>query len=187
MLSPPGAGKGTHSAHLAQASGAGHISSGELLRAEIARGSELGARIGEYTTRGDLVPDDLIFDVLVPVVRHAVEQSGGYILDGFPRTLAQARRAAELGGSLRLSADAAVYLTAPRHVLVSRLRARAERERRADDTPSVIERRLVVFAAQTRPLVEYYRDRGILLEVDADRPEIEVQDELRRRLEAEAR
>ena len=182
LLSPPGAGKGTHAALLSEATGVRHISSGDVLRAEVARGTELGRQLEHYTSRGDLVPDDLIFEILLPVVVEASRSTGGFLLDGFPRTVPQAERAAQLGVELELVADAAVHLSAPREVLVSRLLARAEREGRTDDTAEVIEHRLSVYDSLTEPLVGYYRDRGILLEVDADRPTDEVQHDLRVRL-----
>jgi adenylate kinase len=184
MLSPPGAGKGTHSKQLSQATGVAHISSGELLRAEIALGTDLGLRLSEYTTRGDLVPDDLIFDILIPVVVEASRDTGGYLLDGFPRTMPQALRAAQIGIELDLVSDAAIYLTAPDEVLIARLYDRAQRDGRADDTPEVIRHRLAVFAAQSQPLVDYYRGRGILLELDTDRPQDDVQADLRAQLAA---
>jgi adenylate kinase len=184
MLSPPGAGKGTHSEQLSEATGIAHISSGDLLRAEVARGTDLGLRLSEFTTRGDLVPDDLIFDILIPAVVEASRNTGGYLLDGFPRTMPQALRAAQIGIELDLVSDAAIYLTAPDDVLVERLHDRAQRDGRADDTPEVIRHRLAVFAAQTQPLVDYYRGRGILLELDTDRPQEEVQADLRAQLAA---
>lgn len=184
MLSPPGAGKGTHGKLLSQATGIAHISSGDLLRAEVARGTELGLRLSEYTQRGDLVPDDLIFEMLIPAVIEASRDTGGYLLDGFPRTLPQAKRAAQIATELDLVSDAAVYLTAPEKVLVERLRDRAEREGRADDKPEVIRHRLAVFAEQTRPLVDYYRGRGILLELNTNRPQAEVHAELRAKITA---
>jgi adenylate kinase len=182
MLSPPGAGKGTQAKLLAQATGVVHISSGDLLRAEVADRTELGMRAARFAERGDLVPDELIFEILVPAVVAAMRGTGGYLLDGFPRTMPQALRAAELGVQLGLSSDAVVHLTAPEHVLIERLTIRAGRENRVDDTLEVIKHRLAVFEQQTRPLVEYYRERGILVELDADRPEPEVQAELRSRL-----
>jgi adenylate kinase len=184
MLSPPGAGKGTHSEQLSEATGIAHISSGDLLRAEVARGTDLGLRLSEFTTRGDLVPDDVIFDILIPAVVEASRNTGGYLLDGFPRTMPQALRAAQIGIELDLVSDAAIYLTAPDDVLVERLHDRAQRDGRADDTPEVIRHRLAVFAAQTQPLVDYYRGRGILLELDTDRPQEEVQADLRAQLAA---
>jgi adenylate kinase len=179
LLSPPGAGKGTHAKLLSQATGIAHISSGDLLRAETARGTKLGLRLAEYTRRGDLVPDDLIFEILIPVVVEASRNTGGYLLDGFPRTLPQALRAAQVGMELDLLSDAAIYLTAPDKVLVERILDRAQRDGRADDTREVIQHRLTVFAEQTQPLVSYYRGRGILIELDTDRPQADVHADLR--------
>jgi adenylate kinase len=184
LLSPPGAGKGTHGKLLSQSTGIRHISSGDLLRTEIARGTELGLRLAEYTRRGDLVPDELIFEILIPVVVEASRNTGGYLLDGFPRTLPQALRAAQIGMELDLLSDAAIYLTAPNKVLVERILDRAQREGRADDTTEVIQHRLAVFAEQTQPLVSYYRGRGILIELDTDRPQADVQADLRARVAA---
>jgi adenylate kinase len=184
MLSPPGAGKGTHSRWLTRQTGAAHISAGDLLRAEIARESDLGRQVASYTQRGDLVPDELIFRILAPVVVAAARDTGGYVLDGFPRTMPQALRAAQFGADLALTSNAVIYLTAPEEELVSRLLDRSRREGRADDTLGVIRHRLAVFARETAPLVEYYRSRGILLELSTDRPEAEVQAELQDRLRA---
>ena len=184
MLSPPGGGKGTHSRWLTQQTGAAHISSGDLLRAEVASGSKLGRRVAAYTARGDLVPDDLIFRILMPAVVAAARDTGGYVLDGFPRTMPQALRAAELGLELALASNAVIYLTAPEEELVSRLLDRAQRDGRPDDTLAVIRHRLAVFASETAPLVDYYRGRGILLELSTDRPEAEVQMDLRDWFEA---
>ncbi len=184
MLSPPGAGKGTHGRWLTQQTGAAHISAGDRLRAEVARGSGLGRQVAAYTARGDLVPDDLIFRILVPAVVAAARDTGGYVLDGFPRTMPQALRAAQLGVELDLTSDAVIYLTAPEEELVTRLLDRAQRDGRADDTLGIIRHRLAVFTRETAPLVDYYRGRGILLELCTDRPEEDVRADLRDRLEA---
>jgi adenylate kinase len=183
MLSPPGAGKGTHSRWLTQQTGAAHISSGDMLRAEVERGSDLGRRVAAYTDRGDLVPDELIFRILAPAVVDAARHTGGYVLDGFPRTMPQALRAAQFGADLALTSNAVIYLTAPEEELVSRLLDRAQRDGRADDSLGVIRHRLAVFARETAPLVEYYRGRGILIELSTDRPEAEVQADLLGRLQ----
>jgi len=184
MLSPPGAGKGTHGRWLTQQTGAAHISSGDLLRAEVARGFGLGRQVAAYTARGDLVPDDLIFSILIPAVVAAARNTGGFVLDGFPRTMPQALRAAQFGVELDLTADAVIYLTAPEEQLVTRLLDRAERDGRVDDTLDVIRHRLAVFTRETAPLVDYYRGRGILLELSTDRPETDVRADLRDGLEA---
>jgi adenylate kinase len=184
MLSPPGAGKGTHSKWLTLQTGARHISSGDMLRAEVDRGSDLGRQVVAYTDRGDLVPDELIFRILAPAVVAAARDTGGYVLDGFPRTMPQALRAAQFGADLALTSNAVIYLTAPEEELVSRLLDRAQRDGRADDTLSVIRHRLAVFTKETAPLIEYYRGRGILVELSTDRPEAEVQADLLGRLHA---
>jgi adenylate kinase len=184
MLSPPGAGKGTHSRWLTLQTGAAHISSGDLLREEVARGSDLGRQVASYTDRGDLVPDELIFSILAPAVVSAARDTGGYVLDGFPRTMPQALRAAQFGADLALTSNAVIYLTAPEEELVSRLLDRAQRDGRADDTLSVIRHRLAVFAKETAPLIDYYRSRGILLELSTDRPEADVRADLLSRLQA---
>jgi adenylate kinase len=185
MLSPPGGGKGTHGKWLTQLTGVVHISSGDLLRAEVERGSDLGQQVGAYLARGDLVPDELILSILVPTVVAAVRDTGGYVLDGFPRTMPQALRAAEIGAQLSLTSNGVIYLTAPEEELVSRVLDRAVREGRADDTLEVIRHRLAVFNKETAPLVDYYRGRGILLEVSTDRPEADVRADLRDWLKAQ--
>jgi adenylate kinase len=184
MLSPPGAGKGTHSRWLTSQTGAAHISAGDILRAEVARGSDVGREVAAYTARGDLVPDDLIFRILAPAVVAAARDTGGYVLDGFPRTMPQALRAAQFGADVGLASNAVIYLTAPEEELVSRLLDRAERDGRDDDSLAVIRHRLAVFASETAPLVDYYRSRGILLELSTDRPEEDVQADLRAWLES---
>jgi adenylate kinase len=167
LLAPPGAGKGTQGERLATWSGAGHIAAGDLLRAQARSGSRLGNEIAAYQARGDLVPDQIVLDVLTPAVVEAAAH-GGYILDGFPRTLPQATAAADLAVRLGVTLDAAVYLYAPDTVLTQRLLDRASQDGRADDVADVIQHRLRVFAEMTGPLVSYYTERGILVAVDAD-------------------
>ena len=169
LLSPPGAGKGTLAAGLMARAGICHVSSGDVLRGEIAQATDLGRRVASYTSRGDLVPDDILFELLTPLVLAAAANNGGYVLDGFPRTMAQAERGAELGVELDLVGDAAIFLSAPDNVLVQRLLGRAALEGRADDKIDVITHRLRIFHDQTAPVIDYYRARGILLDVDADR------------------
>jgi adenylate kinase len=169
LLAPPGAGKGTQGERLAAWSGARHIAAGDLLRAQARAGGQLGREITAYQARGDLVPDQIVLDVLTPAVTEAAGQ-GGYILDGFPRTLPQAIAAAELAARLGVTLDAAVYLYAPDGVLTRRLLDRAGQGGRADDVADVIQHRLGVYAETTGPLVPYYTERGILVAVDADQP-----------------
>ena len=169
LLAPPGAGKGTQGQRLAARFGVRHIAAGDLLRAEARAGGRLGREIAAHQARGDLVPDQIVLDVLTPAVVEAAAL-GGYILDGFPRSLAQAIAAAELGARLGVTLHAVVYLNAPEKVLTRRLLDRASQDGRADDKADVIRHRLEVFVETTGPLVSYYNERGILITVDADQP-----------------
>ena len=181
LLAPPGAGKGTQGKRLAAWSGARHIAAGDLLRAEARAGGALGREIAAHQARGDLVPDQIVLDVLTPAVVEAAAH-GGYILDGFPRTLPQATAAAELAAQLGVTLDAAIYLQAPDTVLTQRLLERASQGGRADDVAEVIEHRLVVFGQTTGLLVPYYNERGILVTVDADQPPDRVTADIQARL-----
>jgi adenylate kinase len=181
LLAPPGAGKGTQGERLAALFGVRHIAAGDLLRAQARAEGRLGREIAGYQARGDLVPDEIVFDVLTPAVVEAAAR-GGYILDGFPRTLPQATVAAGLGAQLGVTLDAAVYLYASEEVLTRRLLARAGQGGRTDDTADVIRHRLRVFGETTGPLVGYYRERGILVAVDADQSPESVTADIQARL-----
>jgi adenylate kinase len=172
LLGAPGSGKGTQGRALAERFGVRHVSTGDLLRAHIAEGTELGREVAPYVEQGELVPDDLMLQVAGAAATEAA-QEGGYVLDGFPRTLAQAERAYDLAGP-DVQADAVVYLAVPDNVVRERLAARAAAGRIDDADPKVIERRLQVFHDQTGPLLEFYRNRGILVPVDAVQPPDEV-------------
>jgi adenylate kinase len=165
MLSPPGAGKGTQSDRIAARYGVPHISSGEIFREETARQTPLGKQLRGFLERGDLVPDDLVLSLIRDRVVAASQGSGGYVLDGFPRNLAQAEAAAEIGRETNTGAQAVVYLDAPADVLITRLAGRGED--RADDSAEVARHRLEVYAEHTQPLVDYFAARGILVKVDA--------------------
>ena len=176
MLAPPGAGKGTQGERIAARYGVPHISSGEIFRDEVARQTPLGKQIGGYLERGDLVPDDLVLRLIRAHVVAAAEKSGGYVLDGFTRTLEQAEAAAGIGRETSTSAQAVVYLDAPADVLIARLTGRGEN--RADDSEAVARHRLEVYAEHTQPLVDYYAARGILVKVDAAAPVDEVSEQI---------
>lgn len=164
LLAPPGAGKGTQGTALAAHFGVEHISSGDLLRAEIEAGTPLGERAQKYLEVGDLVPDDVLADLLTDRIA-AATQAGGYVLDGFPRTVAQSEAAAAVAAKRGFALEAAVYLEVPTEVLVKRLLARA---RGADDGEETIRHRLGVYERETEPLVRRYRERALLHEVDGD-------------------
>lgn len=186
LFAPPGAGKGTQGERLAAWSGARHIAAGDLLRAEAQAGGGLGCEIAACQARGDLVPDQIVLDVLTPAVV-AAAAAGGYILDGFPRTLPQATAAAELAAHLGVTVDAAIYLHAPDEVLTQRLLGRASQSGRSDDKADVIRHRLKVFTETTGALVPYYDDRGILVAVDADQAPDSVTADIKARLSGLAR
>ena len=178
LLGAPGSGKGTQGKALASLYGVEHISSGEVLRVEVRAGTPLGREVAAFQRRGDLVPDQIVLGLLIPAVAAATAR-GGYILDGFPRTLPQALQAADIARRLDLTLDAAIYLYVPEPVLLQRLMARA----RPDDTEEVIKHRLEVFTETTSPLIAYYRQqRGILVEVDGDQPPEAITAEIQARL-----
>jgi adenylate kinase len=174
LVAPPGAGKGTQAAKLADHYGIANLSSGELLRREIAADSEIGREAIAYVRRGDLVPDELIFQVLAePLIEAA--RNGGYVLDGFPRNLHQAEaayKAAKENPSIEL--QAVVHLDVPPEELARRLLARGAQEGRIDDAENIVTHRLEVFAAATEPLLGFYRERGLVLDVNGDQDVDEV-------------
>ena len=168
LVAPPGAGKGTQAAKLADHYGIANLSSGELLRREIAADSEIGRTAIEYVRRGDLVPDDLIFRVLAePLIEAA--RNGGYVLDGFPRNLHQAEEAYRVAKETpSIELQAVVHLEVPLEELTRRLLARGVQEGRIDDAENVVTHRLEVFAADTEPLLGFYRARGLVLDINGD-------------------
>jgi adenylate kinase len=170
LVAYPGAGKGTQATKLAAHYGIAQLSSGELLRAEVTRGTRIGMLAADYLRRGDLVPDDLVFEMLsAPLLEAAT--NGGYVLDGFPRTLRQAEVAYSVAQEIKdIELQAVVYLRVGLDELLKRLRARALRQGRADDDEITIAHRLEVFETQTEPLLGFYSHRGILLEINGEQP-----------------
>ncbi|PZS13851.1 MAG: adenylate kinase [Pseudonocardiales bacterium] len=177
LIGPPGSGKGTQGERLAQRLGLEHIAAGDLLRAEVEAQTPLGRRVADFLTRGDLVPDAVILGLLMPRVLAAADASG-YLLDGFPRSVEQALEARKLADQADAGPHAVIYLDAPRDELVRRILARAEIEDRTDDNPHTVGNRLEVFDDATRPLVDYYRERGLLHVIDANQDEDAVTAEI---------
>jgi len=175
FLGPPGSGKGTQASRLAAHYDLAHISSGDLFRAEVAAGTPRGRELQTYTERGDLVPDELVLQMVgEPVLRAA--RAGGYILDGFPRTVEQAGMAFELAERAGVTAHAVLLLEAPEDVLVQRLVDRGATSHRADDREEVVRHRLVVHHENENRIADYYESRGVLHRVDAVPPQDAVAD-----------
>jgi adenylate kinase len=170
LVALPGAGKGTQAAKLAAHYGIAHLSSGALLRAEVTHGTRIGRTAADYLRRGDLVPDQLVFEMLATPVLEA-SHNGGYVLDGFPRTLGQAEAAYSVAREIKdVELQAVVYLRVGHDELLRRLRARADQEGRTDDDEITIIHRFEVFENQTEPLVGFYARRGILLDINGEQP-----------------
>ena len=163
MLAPPGGGKGTQGMRLARELGVRHISSGDVLRQAVSDDTELGREVKAHMAAGRLAPDELVTRAVRPVI----EKLDGYILDGYPRTLAQADG---------LEFDAVVYLKVPDDEVLKRLQARG----REDDKPAVITERLREYEDDTEPLIDHYRD--VLVEVDGNRAADEIAAELKARV-----
>lgn len=170
LIGAPGSGKGTQAVRIAEHFKITHISSGDLLRKHVTEGSSIGRSVKAYVDRGDLVPDAFVMDMLrKPVI--AANSSGGYVLDGFPRTVDQAEAAYETARDLGVSVRIAVFLDVPTEDLVRRLLARG---RGTDDNHDVIEHRLDVFREHTMPMLDYYAAREELVKVDGARNPDEV-------------
>jgi len=165
IMGPPGAGKGTQAKYIAEHFSIPAISTGDIFRANVSHGTALGIEAQKYMDAGEYVPDE----VTNRMVRNRIDEPdavSGFLLDGYPRTLAQVT---ELDGMIEFTGhrlDAVVVLTADADEIVQRLLQRAELEGRADDTEEVIRRRQELYAEQTAPLIDVYRGRGVLVEVD---------------------
>ena len=167
LLGAPGAGKGTQGVRLADHYGVAHVASGDILREHVAEGTPLGKRVAAFVSAGELVPDDLVLAVIGRAVVAAME-TGGYLLDGFPRTIAQAKQAYEAATQGDIAADAVLFLDVPDEVAVERLVDRSATSGRIDDaSPDVIRHRLEVFHEQTYPLLDFYRQNDRFITIDA--------------------
>jgi adenylate kinase len=183
MVAPPGAGKGTQGALIGAHFGIPHIATGDLLRNHVARRTALGRAVQQHLDGGTLVPDDLVLDMVRQAIVAAAATTGGYVLDGVPRNMAQARALYQIGLELGMTANVALHLQAEDAELLRRLLARAALEGRSDDTEEVIRRRLRLYREVTHPIVAWYGSRGILVSVDAMRPAEQVGREILAALE----
>jgi adenylate kinase len=199
LMGPQGAGKGTQAGKLVEETGAAHIATGDLVREEIRRGSELGQKVKEYSDKGKLVPDEIIIEMTKP----CLEANDSWVLDGFPRNEEQARALDEALDEIDEKLDKVVVLEAPDDVLVERLSGRRQSEatgkiyhvehdpppeddeedpgpfvQRDDDTEEAIRNRLEIYHEQTEPLKDYYEEQGLLVIVDATKKIPEVTEEV---------
>lgn len=182
LLGPQGAGKGTQAKRISDEYAIPHVASGEILRAEMAAGTDLGRRVKVIYDRGDLVSDDL----MIELIRTRLEQpdtDAGFVLDGFPRTTVQAEALDQILADIGRTFSVVFALQIPDEIAFERLRRRAVLEGRADDTDEAIQRRLDNYHRETEPLIEYYRVRGNLVPIHGDRSENEVFAEIQAALE----
>jgi adenylate kinase len=185
LLGPQGAGKGTQGKLIAAEYGVPHIATGDMLRAAMADGTELGRRVKPIYDAGDLVPDE----IMIALIRErlaADDAAGGFVLDGFPRTTPQADALDAMLEEIERPLTVVFEFQLSEQVAIERLLGRAQQEGRPDDTPEAIRKRLDLYREQTEPLVEYYRARGILVGIPAEPPVAEVFAEIQRALEQAA-
>jgi adenylate kinase len=182
LLGPQGSGKGTQAKRIATDHGIPHVSTGDMFRAEIKAGTDFGRKVESILASGELVPDELT----VAKIGERLAQDDarhGFILDGFPRNLAQAAALDALLTKIDRRLDAILFFDLAEDVSRERMRKRAEEEGRPDDTPEVIERRLEIYRSETLPVIEHYRTSGKLVPLHADRPIDEVYGEVQQALE----
>ncbi len=204
LLGAPGSGKGTQAKRLTEKLGLTHLSTGDILREAVKAGTDLGNKAKGFMNSGELVPDDLIIDMITAKMEENAA-GAGFMLDGFPRNLAQAERLSEIFEKKNLVIDQVIYLNAPEAELVKRLSGRfycpqcnagynypmhlpknegvCDNEgekllRRPDDEEDVVQKRLSVYREQTSPLEEYYRSQGNLVEIDANTSPDQVTEEI---------
>lgn len=177
FLGPPGSGKGTQAGRLSERLGIPAISTGEILRAAVRLGTPLGLRAKSVMEAGELVSDDLMI-ALIRDRLAAPDAARGFILDGFPRTVAQAESLEKLLAGNATGLSAVLNLSVPETVLVDRLHGRCEEEGRADDRPETILERLRVYRQKTEPLVDFYRDRRLLADVNGMGDVTEISDRI---------
>jgi adenylate kinase len=189
LLGPPGAGKGTQAQHLVATYGIVQLSTGDMLRAAVKAGTPLGHKVGEIMARGGLCPDDIVISIVETRIAQP-DASKGFILDGFPRTVAQAEALDRMLASHGIGLDGVIELRVDEGALIKRIENRiAEMQSRGealrpDDNPDVLHRRLVAYREQTAPLIAYYSSHGVLSAVDGMAPIAEVKAAIEKALAA---
>jgi adenylate kinase len=178
LFGPPGAGKGTQAVAISEEFFVPHIATGDILRENVTNRTQLGTQAKRYMDQGDLVPDEVVIAMVEERIRRA-DAAVGFLLDGFPRTVAQAKALDDALSADGRAIDAVVRLLVDDDELVARLLRRADEQGRSDDTRDVIERRLAVYREETEPLVELYRERSLLRDVDGKGDIAEVRGRVR--------
>lgn len=183
FLGPPGAGKGTQAARVQKAHGLVQLSTGDMLRAAVAEGSELGRQVKDIMARGDLVPDDIVVKIIADRIDQP-DARNGFILDGFPRTVAQAEALDKMLAEKGMKLDAVIEIRVDDSILLDRIRKRAAETggERADDNEETLKKRLQVYHEQTAPLIPYYESQGKLIVVDGMKPIDEVTREIEEKI-----
>jgi adenylate kinase len=182
LLGVQGSGKGTQAKRIASDYGLAHIATGDMLRGAISAGTELGQRVKPILEGGELVPDDL----MIELIRDRLQQDDaqeGFVLDGFPRTMAQAEALDTMLSEIDRPLSLVFELQVPDEVAIERLSRRSEEEGRADDTPEAIRKRIDLYHQETEPLVAHYRLAGNLVGIHGDRSENEVYGEIQQALD----
>jgi adenylate kinase len=182
LLAPPGAGKGTQGKRIAAHYGVPRVATGDLLRQEVERHTAAGDEAAGFMARGELVPDALVVTLVLEQIG-ALEPPAGFVLDGFPRTINQATQAFAWGLARGLTLHAVIALDVPQDVLVERVVRRGKTSGRPDDTEETIRQRLRIYAATSDLLFDFYRHRGILIEVDGTGTVDEVEHRIRSHLD----
>ena len=187
LLGPPGAGKGTQGERLGDRHGIARLSTGDMLRAAVAAGTPIGLKAKDLMARGELVPDPVVVAIIADRIREP-DAAKGFILDGFPRTVAQAEALERLLARRGQKLDAVIEFQVNEGILVKRIESRIAQMQargepvRADDNPDVLKQRLAAYRAQTAPLIDYYRGKGTLKPVDGMPPIDEVAEAIGRAL-----
>ena len=163
ILGPQGSGKGTQAKLLAEKFGLTHISTGELMRKEIDSGSNFGKEIKAIINNGDLVSDEILFSILE---KTPFKDGNGFILDGTPRNLLQAKALEKVFAKVGISLDHVIFIDIPHDVSVARMLKRAEIEHRPDDTLEAINKRLAIYEKETKPVIDYYRNENKIIDID---------------------
>ena len=165
IFGAPGSGKGTQSERIVEKYGLNHISTGDVLRAEIKNGTELGKTAKGYIDQGQLIPDELMIDILASVF-DSFKDSKGVIFDGFPRTIAQAEALKKMLAERNQAVSVMLDLEVPEEELMTRLIKRGQQSGRADDNEETIKKRLVVYHSQTAPLIDWYKSEGLYAHIN---------------------